>query len=64
MHFDECSLAAAIIRDARVGNGEAALDLAAELLRRVGAPVSESATDYEAAQIGLDSHVARSVSDP
>jgi hypothetical protein len=63
MHFDEFSLAAAIIRDARVGNGEAALDLAADLLQRLGAPVGPT-TDFAAAQGALDSHSAGSGTEP
>jgi hypothetical protein len=64
MKFDECSLAAAIIRDARVGNGETALDLATDLLLRLGAPVAESAPDAAIAHSGLDSQFANSGPEP
>lgn len=54
MHFDELSLAASIIRDARVGNGETALGLATDLLLRLGAPVGDPLNGDAATTDDLD----------
>ena len=68
MQVDEFSLAAAIIRHAGVSQGEAALDLAADLLMRLGTPtvgmVTDAATDRAAAESGLDTNFASLGAEP
>lgn len=68
MQIDELSLAAAIIGHADVSRGEAALDLAADVLLRLGTPAlgmtADATAERAAAPSGLDGRLASRGAEP
>jgi hypothetical protein len=67
MYIDECSLAAAI-RDAGIAEGQAALNLAADLVLRLETPtpemMAEAAIERAAMERELNNYFARSGATP